>query len=135
MRSNYDKSPFIQVEGQDYACLEGWEAVCRTIAGAVGALKSPRKAVLLECYPGVQDDEVLPKLQAALPGRWILTKDVLLPEEKILRMIYPDVTDDAVFGYITRLEMSDFFDPMKKEALQASDGITYVYGPGAAALF
>ena len=135
MRSNYDKSPFIQVEGQDYACLEGWDAVCRTIVSAVGALKSSRKVVLLECYPGVQDDEVLPKLQAALPGRWILTKDALLPEEKILRMIYPDVTDDAVFGYITRLEMSDFFDPAKKEALLDADGVTYVYGPGAAALF
>ena len=134
MRSNYDKSPFIQVEGQDHACLEGWDAVGKTIAAAVPAGQG--KVVVLECYPGVQDDEVLPRLQAALPGRWVLTREVMWPEEKLLCMVYPDVTDDAVFGYITRLEMDDFFDPVKKETFLKSlgGGTTYVYGPGAAAL-
>jgi mannose-6-phosphate isomerase class I len=142
MRSNYDKSPFIQVEGQDDACLKGWEEVGRTIATAVdriGAAKATpgrRKIVVLECYPGVQDDELLPRLQAVLPGRWLLTREAMWPEEKILRMVYPDVTDDAVFGYITRLGMNDFFDPVKKEAMIGSIGeeTTYVYGPGATAL-
>jgi len=148
MRSNYDKFPFIQVKGQDDACLEGWEAVCKAIAaavdgaggaGGVGGARDAggrRKVVVLECYPGVQDDEVLPRLQAALPGRWILTREAMWPEEKILRMVYPDVTDDAVFGYITRLEMDDLFDPVKRESLLTSMGAetTYVYGPGAAVL-
>ena len=139
MRSNYDKSPFIQVEGQDDACLEGWENVCQTIKTAVIGLSAGpgrRKVVVMECYPGVQDNEVLPRLQATLPGRWILTREAMWPEEKILRLVYPDVSDDAVFGYITRLEMNDFFDMANKEALMGSLGeeIIYVYGPGAVVL-
>ncbi|HEV2480343.1 MAG TPA: class I mannose-6-phosphate isomerase [Puia sp.] len=138
MRSNYDKSPYIRVEGQDNACREGWDAVCETIATAVGrgGPAGRRKVILLECYPGVQDDEVLPRLQAALPGHWLLTREFMWPEEEVQRMVYPDVTDDAVFGYITRLEMDAFFDPVKKEALPGSigEGTTYIYGPGAAAL-
>jgi hypothetical protein len=131
MRSNYDKSPYIQVGGQGDACRQGWEAVCATIGGAAAG----KRVVVFECYPGVQDEEVLPRLQAALPGRWILTKDIMWPEEKILRMVYPDVTDDAVFGFITRLQMEDFFDPAKIESLEtAMEDKVYLYGPGASLL-
>ena len=128
MRSNYDKSPFIQVDG---VCREGWEEVC----GLLGAAVAGKRVVVFECYPGVQDEEVLPRLQAALPGRWILSKDLFWPEEKILQMVYPDVTDDAVFGFITRLEMDDFFDPAKKELSEpALEDKVYIYGPGASLL-
>lgn len=142
MRSNYDKSPFIQVEGHNDVCREGWEAVCRTIEAAVNRTEGYRsveghfRVVLLECYPGVQDEEVLPRLQAALPGRWIHTSEAMWSEEKMLDLVYPDVTDDPVFGHITRLEMGDLFDPAKKESLLRSMGswTNYIYGPGAAAL-
>ena len=131
MRSNYDKSPYIQVGGQDGVCQQGWEAVCATIKTAAAG----KRVVVFECYPGVQDEEVLPRLQAALPGRWILTRDIMWPEEKILRLIYPDVTNDAVFGFITRLQMDDLFDPAKKESLETvMEDRVYLYGPGASLL-
>jgi hypothetical protein len=136
MRSNYDKTPFITVKESANDCQEGWEAVCRTIREKVESLKGPKKVIALECYPGVQDEEVIPKLTAALPGLFYFTKDAFLPEEKVLQLVYPDTTDDEIFGYITRLNLADFFGTTKMRSMKkaidlASDGVIYVYGPGA----
>jgi mannose-6-phosphate isomerase class I len=51
--------------------------------------------------------------------------------------VFPDVTDDEVFGYMTRLNMIDFFDPEKlqqarRKLEQRHTGTIYVYGTGAA---
>jgi hypothetical protein len=130
MVANYDKTPFITVKGQGEDCHEGWEAVGRIIGGRKG-----KKVIAIECYPGVQDEEVIPQLTSALPGTFFFTKDAMLSEEKILQLVYPDVTDDEIFGYITRLELADFFDPAKRRAMQKAveqtDGVVYIYGPGA----
>ena len=128
MRSNYDKKPFIQTEGA--GCREGWAAVGEVIR------EYNRRLVVLETYPGVQDEEVVLRLQEELPGRWFFTRDAFLPEDAILKLVYPDVTDDEVFGYITRLAMNDYFDPVRlramRKAIKDEPGGVYVYGPGAA---
>jgi len=67
MRSNYDKKPFIQTEGA--GCREGWAAVGEVIR------EYNRRLVVLETYPGVQDEEVVLRLQEELPGRWFFTRD------------------------------------------------------------
>ncbi|HMI59255.1 MAG TPA: hypothetical protein VK518_00060, partial [Puia sp.] len=143
MVANYDKTPFITVKGQDDNCHEGWEAVGQVIGGAAAASgksssrldSRAKKVVAIECYPGVQDEEVIPQLTAALPGTFFFTRDAMLSEGMILQLVYPDVTDDEIFGYITRLELVDFFDSAKRRAMQKAvdqtGGIVYVYGPGA----
>lgn len=129
MKANYDKAPFIAAKGSGAGCYEGWEAVTRTIR------ESGKRIVAVECYPGVQDEEVVPALTAALPGTFFFTKDVFWSEEKVLQLVYPDTTDDEIFGYITRLAMMDFIDPVKCREMQKMIGETagavYVYGPGA----
>lgn len=129
MVANYDKTPFITVKGQGDDCHEGWEAVGRVISAGA------KKVVAIECYPGVQDEEIVPQLKAALAGTFFFTTDAMLSEEKILQLVYPDVTDDEIFGYITRLELVDFFDPAKRRAMQKAvdqaEGVVYIYGPGA----
>jgi mannose-6-phosphate isomerase class I len=137
MVANYDKTPFITVKGQGDDCHEGWEAVGRVIAAATSRAggSQGKKLVAIECYPGVQDEAVIPQLKAALPGTFFFTTDAMLSEEKILQLVYPDVTDDEIFGYITRLELVDFFDGPKRRAMQKAvdqtDGTVYIYGPGA----
>ncbi|MBS1603688.1 MAG: class I mannose-6-phosphate isomerase [Bacteroidetes bacterium] len=127
MKSNYDKKPFIQASGGD--CWTGWEAITRIIGEQGG------RVVVLETYPGVNDDEVVPQLKGFLPGRFFFTKDAFLPEQQISELVYPDVTDDDIFGYITRLSMVDFFDPVRlgkmREAIGSEAGPVYIYGPGA----
>jgi mannose-6-phosphate isomerase class I len=133
MTANYDKTPYIAVKGRGDECHEGWEDVCRVIREKI---EQGKKLVAIEAYPGVQDEEVIPRLKAALPGTFYFTKDAMLAEEKVLQLVYPDTTDDEIFGYITRLELTDFFDVSKRRAMQKaveqSPGeVIYVYGPGA----
>jgi len=136
MISNYDKGPFIKVREEATDCWEGWEETCRIIREKALSRPGSKKVVVLECYPGISDEEVIPRLTSSLKGEFIFSRDCMLSEEKVLRLVDPDVTDDEVFGYITRLQMVDFFDPLKLRAMQDEiadrpDGIIYVYGPGA----
>lgn len=136
MRSNYDKYPFIAIDQENVQVTQGWEAVCQTIEQAAAASGRKKNIVVLECYQGVCEKELTSRLQQHLQGTFYCTKDYMLEENAIQQLIYPDVTDDEVFGYITRLQMMDFFD---QEALQEArttidsvqDSNVYIYGPGA----
>ena len=133
MKFNYDKAPAISADGQ---CVLGWNSITETLRS------KQQRIVVVECYPGVQDDKLLPALIAGLkPTCVINTAECLKSQESIEAMVYPDVTDDAIFGYLTRLNMEDFFDREKLVAAQGQlltpglrtqdSGLTLVYGPGA----
>lgn len=135
---NYDKSPFIKVRQQNITCGEGWTSVCTLIRQHLSDIRSTRQVIALECYTGIDDEEVIDSLRAGLEGSFIHTKDFMLPEKDIREMIHPDVTDDAIFGYITRLDLHDFFDPsaparVAQEVAQMT-GAVFIYGPGATLL-
>ncbi len=64
----------------------------------------------------------------------------MFPEEKIREITFPDVTNDRIFGYMTRLKMQDFFDPLMVEHLRArisavEKGTILVYGSGASYVY
>ena len=69
----------------------------------------------------------------------IYSADAFYPENKILEMTYPDVTDDAIFGYMTRLTYNEFLDPHKvselRRKIQESSGLVIVYGHAAAVVW
>jgi mannose-6-phosphate isomerase class I len=143
MKSNYDKLPSIPADGQ---CGVGWECITDTLRS------SHRRLVVVECYPGVRDDELLPALMEELKPTCVMkTAEYLKSSEEIERLVHPDVTDDAVFGYLTRLNMEDFFDRDKLAAArdkatgfrvsafantatadrQGLGGVVLIYGQGA----
>jgi len=137
MISNYDKGPFIRVKESAADCWEGWKDTCRIISEKIDRLPGKKKVVAMECYQGIYDEEVLIRLQEGVKGVFHLSKDCMLPEEKLASMLYPDVTDDEVFGRITRLELSDLFDSEAIDAMRGKidskkEGVIIVYGPGAA---
>lgn len=139
IRSNYDKYPFIEVS-QPASGAQGWEACAAMISKKLDAIPGSKKIVVFDCYLGVSDEEILTNLRKKLPGKFYFAKDYMLDEKKISELVYPDVTDDEVFGYLTRLTMADFFDPQKIKKLQAelsntSEPVCYLYGPGAALLY
>ncbi len=136
--SNYDKTPFIKINENDESG-NGWEAVCKLINKQVGQLAGKR-VIALDCYHGVIEEEALSHLKEYLPGIFFLSKDYMLSEDEILHLVYPDVTDDEVFGYLTRLRLNEFFDHSKIMSLQKlihqqSESIIYLFGIGAALLF
>lgn len=140
MRSNYDKGPFISVKEGASECWEGWGETCRVINEAIERLPGRKKIVVMECYQGVQDEEVLSRLKEGLKGVFYLSKELMLPKGKLTAMVYPDVTEDEVFGHITRLELMDFFDKKAVDEWQekidrVQEGVVIIYGPGAAVVY
>lgn len=136
--SNYNKHPVIDTKQSSLVCRQGWEGVCAMIKDKTGGIPAGRKIIALECYPGVLDEEVTAQLQQSLEGSFYFTGDCMLGEQALQQLIYPDVTDDEVFGYITRLQLIDFFSKEKVQAFQeklaATQGNIYIYGPGATLL-
>jgi mannose-6-phosphate isomerase class I len=140
MVSNYDKGPFIRVKEDVSDCWEGWAEICRVIRKKADSLSGKKKVIAMDCYQGVLDEEVLARLREGLDAQFYLSKDLMLPEEKLAGMLYPDITDDEVFGYITRLELKDLFNRAAMDSLQEEidgikEGLVIVYGPGAAMVY
>ncbi len=126
MKSNYNKTPTVPAAGQ---CVVGWNSITE-------ALRSEGQRIfIVECYPGVRDDELLSALIDGLkPTCVIKSVECLKRPEAIKALVQPDVTEDAIFGYLTQLNMEDFFDVEKLASAQAqltTAGLTLVYGPGA----
>ena len=135
---NYDKFPVVHVKEKNVLCKQGWSGVCSIIKDAIQLIQSNKKIIALECYTEILDEEVLTSLQSNLEGEFFLTKDYMLPEKQIMQMVYPDVTDDAVFGFMTRLTVKDFFDAGKIENLDKElsheHETVFIYGVGATLL-
>ena len=135
---NYNKFPVIKTMHQSTVCLQGWAAVLDVIKQQVRLINQPKKIIAFECYPGILDEEVIPQLQQALNGTFYFTKDFMLDEEKVEQLVYPDVTDDEIFGYITRLQLMDFFDKEKLQSFQEKiddkEETLFIYGTGATLL-
>jgi mannose-6-phosphate isomerase class I len=130
----YDKHPYVAVANAD-ECLCGWEA----IGGALReSWSDQRRALCVECYPGVFVEDVCYWLTILLkPSLVISTEDLLLPPAELNRRVAPILTDDPVFGVMNGSELEDFFDPEKLQharlKLKEAGGRTVlIIGTGAA---
>jgi mannose-6-phosphate isomerase class I len=138
--SNYDKFPVVAVPGHDDDCIAGWEAIAVRLKNATAQRASRQVVLVVETYPGLLDQEVLPALQRALvPELLVESRDAFLSPAKIDALVLPDLTDDPVFGRLTSRELENLMDPQRVLALSKQisaheRGLTLVYGTGAALL-
>jgi mannose-6-phosphate isomerase class I len=139
--SKFNNQPFVEVKNENYRVETGWEAICAKLNHEIDTLLGSKKIVVVETYQGVIHEELLPELNNGLNHtRFIRAEDYMLPEEEIKKLVFPDVTNDRVFGFLTRLSIDTFFDPKKVKAIQdeinaAREEVFVVYGSGAAFLF
>ncbi len=132
--SNFDKFPAVVIK--DKTGFDGWENIVKELQEKV--LKHEGKMVVaIDSYPGVIWDTILPQMQNAFPDAlFIDIRKAMKSEEEIGRMVYPFVTDDPVFGYISPLSLADYFssDALKdveKQIEDSRDKKIIVYGTGA----
>lgn len=89
--------------------------------------------VCVDMYTGVYEDEVISAFSGL--GRVVKMRDMMKPEEDVRRMTDPFMTDDVLFGYVTHLQLADFFCQEKLQALrkelQSATEPTVVIGIGA----
>jgi mannose-6-phosphate isomerase class I len=128
-KPTYDKLPTVRV-GSAEDCAAGWDEIAATLDAG-----DPR-VVVLDCYPGIVRSDVEPLVRLLAPELTIWAEDALQPAKVVNRMVMDDVTDDPVFGHLTALELSDFYDPARlaelRERVAGASGRVVVVGTGAA---
>ena len=138
--SKFNRFPVVEVQNPNYKVINGWESICISLTNAISAIQGKKKVVVIETYQGVIHEEIISNLKSGLKfDRFVLADDFMLPEEEIKKMIFPDVTNDRIFGFLTRLTMDAFFDPEKVKSFKAEiesikEGTIIIYGCGASLL-
>jgi mannose-6-phosphate isomerase class I len=136
MQSNFNKTPSIKMSGE-YSCHTGWPSIGRIIRDRLEGIPQKRKILVIECYQGLYENEIIEHLRAALnPALFIHAAEAMRPAPEIEKMVRPDVTDDRIFGFMTRLNLEDFFDDRKTKELRnrieaTKEGLIIVFGIGA----
>lgn len=131
----FNKNPSIKVDGDKPTLALGWSNINTKIASAID--DDSKTIIVMECYQGVFSKEIIGGLNGF--DKIFISTDAFKSETEILKMTMPDVTDDRVFGVISKLEMQDYFDPIKKADLKKEiksipAGKVLVLGPGASLL-
>ncbi len=134
--SNYDKFPAIDVRDGD--CVVGWDAVCERIRNAAEATGAAKQVVVIECYTGVFEGEVLEAIARLLPDATChTTRSCFRSPAEVDELVAPfNGGDDPVFGWLSNLRVADFMDPAKVDALRQAvnrdgAGLVFVVGVGA----
>lgn len=135
--SNYDKFPAIRMdEGLWSDCTIGWDAILGRIERQIGT--QGRRVLVVECYPGVEIEELTHRLRTLNPELLVGSSQAMLPPAQIDERLKEDVTDDELFGFMTRYDIDIYFDPDRTKAIRSTickaSGLVIVYGTGAAYL-
>ena len=130
----YVMFPRVDVCCPDARVYEGAGAIARALGDACGTGKC---VLSIECYPGVDQQELLDGLAALHPALVIHSDDLAFEPEKLDAALERDLLpQDPVFGIMTVRRLRDFFYEAKiEEARQRIDavaeGLVLVYGVGA----
>jgi hypothetical protein len=138
--SKYNKTPYVEVKNKDYKVIKAWKDITSELNKTIAILIKNKKQVVIvvETYQGVIHEEVMTNLEKGLHyEKFIRAEELMLPEEEIKKLVYPDVTDDRVFGYLTRLEIDAFYDKtavkeIRTKLEQTEKGVIVIYGTVAA---
>ena len=138
LRSNYDKFPCVKAPGDEQAVAVGWSRISERLQRAIAERGRPKTTLVVECYTGVDEAELVRQLQARLaPVLTLQARDAMLPHDRIDRLVEPFLGgDDPVFGRLSGLELPQFFDREKLAGLRrrvenAPAGLILLLGCGA----
>lgn len=129
-KPNYNKFPATKLSGE---VIKGWSDI-------VARLKeqSHQKHIAVELYTGVYEQEVLAAFEEAFCGKVINVRDVMKTEAEVIAMTERFMTDDVLFGYVSPLNIDDYFDGDKftqtKQLLATTSEQRVVIGTGATRL-
>jgi mannose-6-phosphate isomerase class I len=137
-KPNYDKFPFVPVPNSAGTCFVGWDAIGGKLQQTIAKHGARKTVIVVECYTGVHEDEVLRELQSRLkPALALRAAEALLPPEKIDSLVAPFLGgNDPVFGFLSGLTLPEFFDAEKLRSLRGavekvSEGMVLIVGCGA----
>ncbi|NOR27731.1 MAG: mannose-6-phosphate isomerase [Lutibacter sp.] len=136
MSTKFNKFPTVKMPSES-TCYSNWDSICNQITEDLNKIQKSKKVVVVEFYHGVNENEFKKELNARInTTKFIEAKSALLSEEKIKQLVFPDVTDDRIFGYMSRLNLENFFNNEKivqlnTEIENTNEGVILVTGIGA----
>ncbi|NOQ91147.1 MAG: mannose-6-phosphate isomerase, partial [Flavobacteriaceae bacterium] len=138
MSTKFNKFPSVKMPSETI-CYSGWDTICNQITLDLNKIQKSKKIVVVEYYHGIDEKEFKEEfIQLLKPDLHIDAKSALLPEKEIKQMVFPDVTDDRVFGFMTRLNLDNFFNYNKikdlNEIIEKTEGVILITGIGASIL-
>jgi hypothetical protein len=138
----YDKEPVVVVKNCRMAAWGGYNSIAEELLTALNKRTgSAVKILVVECYPGVREDELCSALSAYLKPVLVLhADDGAMDGPDITKKMRPFLTEDRVFGYLYPFKLEEFFVPekietMKKRLKAVQEGIVIIYGVGASLIF
>ncbi len=128
----YEKHPEIKVQGFEHEVFDGYGEIIEELKSKI---KKTPFIMVVDCYPGVDDKEVLAALSRLGADHLVQTAEVFKEEKTIQEQLKYQLTDDRVFGRMYAGEILDFMDMEKLSKARAevaeAKGFTIVYGFGA----
>jgi mannose-6-phosphate isomerase class I len=132
MKHQYEKEPSVAVSAAA-GVSRGWRDIADRVRAEFGR---GIRHVAIECYPGVVETEIAEALAEAVAGlRLFRTDSALLQPAEINSLTARDLTDDPVFGRLSGMRISEFFDQQLlnniSRQVASSPRPTIVLGTGA----
>lgn len=135
---NYELFPCVSVPGHDGSLATGWTKIGARLREAVMAETAERTTLVVECYPGVDEQQIIKELNHQLsPSLTLGAGDFLLPHAEIDALVAPFLANgDPVFGRLSDLTLPQFFSPQGLDAARRSidrikNGLVLIAGCGA----
>jgi mannose-6-phosphate isomerase class I len=136
--SAYDKFPRVSVPRSQGACFAGWDLCAARLRRAIQERATRRTVLVVECYPGAQEEEILRELAARLSPSLIASAwKAMIPPPQADELVAPFLGgEDPVFGFRCDLTLDQFFDAgqlarWRAEVESAREGLILVIGCGA----
>jgi hypothetical protein len=126
----------VEISGFQHEVLRSWVSITEVLVMTSDDDNIKSQVIVIETYPGVNDSELITNIKNKFhPDIFFNVADCYKSEGEIDKITYPDVTDDRIFGFMTRLTIETFFDDSKltqmRSALSNAAGLRIVYGTGA----
>lgn len=135
---SFNKYPTIKISPEQDHCVLGWKEINNQISTSINDIGTQNNRIVIECYQGCHLSEIKQEIESRFNQAIIIdSSDYMKSEDEIRRMTQSDVTDDRVFGMITKLRMNDFFVSSKIEKIKRaplSNKLTFYIGIGASLL-
>ena len=130
----YRQFPTISITGYPDSAAAGAESIRERVAALCQGRK--KTVVTVECYPGVDQSEVLALFSPLGLAGVIHSDSLALPPDQIDAAIARDLTGDPVFGIFTTRRLEDFFPEerlasARRNVEAIAGGTVLVYGVGA----
>lgn len=132
-KSNYDKYPHTVISGYDNEVFIGYDKICKQI---VETKTKETTVVVIDCYPGVNDEELLKAITTYLkPNELLESANIFYDSETITKLMQAHLTDDRVRGVMYNGSIMDFVDKRQlayfKRKVKNAKQLIVVYGVGA----